>query len=528
MGISLPAIIGNGMVLEQRARIWGSCDDASSVQITWQEKTYEVPVENNRWEIFLESPCYGGPYLLSIGEITLVDLFIGRVFCMSGQSNMELPINRVRSLFDQELQSVDDPLIRRFYVEKNTCFTGEQPLATGNWEPLSGDCVDDMSAVSYFMAKRLRQLWGDEIPIGLIECAVGGSKIESWMPKSLLQQDAYQMALLNLCCEGEGDYVERTTKRDEQIAAAWKEQLDRCDIGIKDGVYDQTAWQSRRFQTRRLTADWANDIGYFHGSVWFFKTITLTAEQLSHPQDAVIHLGAFVDQDECYVNGCKIGSTHYQYPPRVYTVPHELLCEGENLIAVRAINERGQGGFVKGKEYSFKLNEVTINLDCEWDYHLGAEMPALPPATFFIQYPVGLYNAMLAPILPYTIGAFAWYQGESNTESPRSYGALLRSFLTELRRSQGDAMPFLVVALPHFDAGVLCGGWELLVQQQRSILTQPHTAVILTDDVGEDNDLHPRNKKAVGERLAVAACILLEGTALSNDHVLIATEQPHQ
>jgi sialate O-acetylesterase len=116
---------------------------------------------------------------------------------------------------------------------------------------------------------------------------------------------------------------------------------------------------------------------------------------------------------------------------------------------------------------------------------------------------------MLAPILPFSISAFLWYQGESNDQSPRDYAWLLSRFLKDIRRQCGENLPFLLVQLPNYDAGELNDNWALIRKHQATILDYPNTAMIITTDIGEDNDLHPLNKRDVGRRLAAEALKLL-------------------
>jgi sialate O-acetylesterase len=116
---------------------------------------------------------------------------------------------------------------------------------------------------------------------------------------------------------------------------------------------------------------------------------------------------------------------------------------------------------------------------------------------------------MLAPVLPFSISSFLWYQGESNDQSPRDYAWLLARFLKDIRLKCGESLPFLLVQLPNYDAGELNDNWALIREHQSTILNYPNTAMIITTDIGEDNDLHPLNKRDVGRRLAKKALELI-------------------
>ncbi len=186
-----------------------------------------------------------------------------------------------------------------------------------------------------------------------------------------------------------------------------------------------------------------------NGVVWFRKTIDLTADKAGKP--ASLWMGRIVDQDYTYVNGQQVGTTGYQYPPRKYTVAPGILKEGRNVITIRVINNGGKGGFVKDKPYFLAIDGDTIDLKGLWKYKPGVAMPPMPGQTFVRWKPGGLYNKMIAPLLPYTIRGVIWYQGESNTGDPGKYARTFPAMIKSWRKAwkQGD-FPFLYVQLANF------------------------------------------------------------------------------
>jgi len=164
---------------------------------------------------------------------------------------------------------------------------------------------------------------------------------------------------------------------------------------------------------------------------------------------------------------------------------------------------------VPDKTYELAAGDFRTSLEGEWKYKVGAVMPPLRGQTFFGYKPAGLYNAMLAPLLDFSIRGILWYQGESNAGRPEEYKRLLPALIRDWRHSfgQGD-LPFLLVQLPNFmEAGETPGesGWALFREAQAEVLKLPATGMAVTYDIGEWNDIHPLNKKDVGIRLAVAA-----------------------
>jgi len=120
-----------------------------------------------------------------------------------------------------------------------------------------------------------------------------------------------------------------------------------------------------------------------------------------------------------------------------------------------------------------------------------------------------LYNAMIAPLLNYTIKGVAWYQGESNGNNADQYTALLQTLIRDWRaRWQEGDFPFLIVQLPNYMQEKQIpaeSSWATLRQAQLNALQLPNTGVAVTIGLGEWNDVHPLNKKPVGERLALQA-----------------------
>lgn len=133
-----------------------------------------------------------------------------------------------------------------------------------------------------------------------------------------------------------------------------------------------------------------------HGVVWFRKTIVVPSSMAGQP--ARLFLGTIVDRDSVYLNGQLVGTTAYQYPPRKYNIPAGLLKAGENTLVVRVINYSGNGGFTKDKPYQLFSQRDTVDLKGSWQYQLGAAAPVIPPSVAYYSKPLGLYNAMIAPM----------------------------------------------------------------------------------------------------------------------------------
>ncbi|HQG45167.1 MAG TPA: sialate O-acetylesterase, partial [bacterium] len=258
-----------------------------------------------------------------------------------------------------------------------------------------------------------------------------------------------------------------------------------------------------------LPGYWADaGLGPINGVVWFRREFTLPDSLAGQP--AKLYLGRIVDSDSVYLNGTFVGTTSYQYPPRRYTVPARLLRAGSNTLVVRVVSKIGRGGFVTDKSYELVAGGATIDLKGQWHYQVGAVMEKpLPDPTFFQWKPLGLFNGMIAPLLPYAIKGVIWYQGEANTSRPQEYRTLFPALIADWRNHwrQGD-FPFLFVQLPNFmepRSDPSESRWAELREAQFRSLAVTRTGMAVAIDIGEWNDIHPLNKEEVGRRLALAA-----------------------
>lgn len=135
--------------------------------------------------------------------------------------------------------------------------------------------------------------------------------------------------------------------------------------------------------------------------------------------------------------------------------------------------------------------------------------PAAPQGADSSNYPSNLYNGMIAPLIPYGIKGVIWYQGESNAGNGKLYQKLFPAMIQNWRQDWGEGdFPFLFVQLANFmkrEEQPSESGWAELREAQLKTLALPHTGMATIIDVGEADNIHPKNKQAVGHRLALAA-----------------------
>ncbi|MCC3153142.1 sialate O-acetylesterase [Hymenobacter sp. BT770] len=520
--VRLPRLVSNGMVLQREApvRIWGWAKPGESVSVAFLGKTYRATTgPNGQWRVTLPAMKAGGPYEMSLtasNALSIKDILVGDVWLCSGQSNMETPMSRLRDKYPDVIAQATNPRIRQFDVPLTYAFDKPRTdLTGGKWTEANPQTVLQFSGVAYFFAKEINAKYN--VPVGIIKDAVGGSPAESWLSADALRQfPTYEQQAAKY---KDSALVAGIRQREGAAVASWYQSLHQADQGEARGQqkwsapdYDASTWA-----TMNVPGYWDKDspLGPVNGVVWFRKEVEVPASMVGQP--ARLELGTLVDADSTYLNGQLVGTTGYQYPPRKYDVKAGVLKAGKNVVVVRLINNTGRGGFTPGKKYQLTAAGQTLDLRGPWQYKLGATMPPTPGTTTFQYQPGGLFNGMIAPVLPYAIKGVLWYQGESNTGHSQDYQALITGLITDWRKHfQQPNLPFLYAQLPNFMAvkpEPSESDWAALRDAQRRLLAVPHTGMAVLIDAGEWNDIHPLDKQTPGHRLALAAQKVAYGDA---------------
>lgn len=512
--IKLPRLISDGMILQRdtKVNIWGWASPKEKIELDFNHKTYKTTTaEDGKWLIQLPSQKAGGPYemiLKASNTITLKNILFGDVWVCSGQSNMQLSMERLKYKYQDYIAKAENPNIRQFLVPNQYFFERENTdFSSGEWIAANPNSVLKFSGVAYFFALEIYQKY--QIPIGIINSSLGGSPAEAWISEENIKKfpDYYQEYLKFK----DGSLEKQIDENDDKVSSEWDKLLDETDLGLKNkwaAEIDNSDWK-----TMNVPGYWADgELGNVNGSVWFKKEFTL--EKIKENQAKII-LGRIVDTDSVFVNGHFVGTTSYQYPPRIYSFNTNILKEGKNEITVRVISNSGKGGFVFDKPYELINGDQTIDLKGIWKYKLGSKMLPLPAQTFVRLKPVGLYNAMIAPLKNYVIKGVLWYQGESSTKKPSEYFPLMETLIANWRTQwKQEKLPFIFVQLANYmetKSEPVESNWAVLRQQQLNTLKVPNTGMAVIIDVGEWNDIHPLNKYDVGKRLSLQARKLVYG-----------------
>ncbi|MDX2108844.1 MAG: sialate O-acetylesterase [Verrucomicrobiota bacterium] len=518
---------------DRPVRLWGWADAGETVTASCLDRTAGTLANTEgRWVLELPAIPAGGPYTITIttGKESLVlnDILSGEVWVCSGQSNMEWITANVNNA-QAELAAADYPAIRLFnVVPRRKPAAAPQDDLDADWVACTPKTVGDFSAVGYFFGREIHTT--QKVPVGLINSSWGGTTAEVWTEWSFLQDKAIYSTITEpyLKLQGDDDAERVRTRRQLehwQKVMNWKDPGNRGYLyGWAEPNFDDSAWGEYfvpgMWQTRGMK---------FNGAVWFRRKITIPSTWAG--KDLLITLGALDDFDVTYFNGVEIGSTGEETTgwwmhPRRYTIPASLIKAGEtNTITVRIFDWFGNGGFAGGESLAIHNGSESLPIDGPWCHKVEYAFDLdVPPSIARLmntgapnteRAPSNLYNGMIAPLVNFPIRGALWYQGESNADRYEQYAQLFPDLIRSWRAAwkQPD-MPFYYVQLANWMAPQTDPseeGWANIREAQDAALQLPNTAVAVAIDVGDANDIHPRDKQSVGHRLAVAARAHIHG-----------------
>ncbi|MBA2480951.1 MAG: 9-O-acetylesterase [Planctomycetes bacterium] len=502
--IVLPAIISDHMVVQagRPATIWGWASPGERIRVELAGNTsVTVADRDGNFSTQLQIAKAGGPYLLRISgrtERIIENVLVGDVWLAAGQSNMEWWTAHATDS-EREIPAACHPRIRLFHVP--ACATKQRrDDGDGRWVECDPQTVRDFSAVAYFFGRDLHRSTGR--PIGLINTSWGGTRIEPWISLSGL----------------------RSSRRFEGLVRSHRASLSGQPRAEECGFYRDTGptgtargWANREhddagWKTMPVPGCWNTHGVDRVGAVWFRRTVTLPRSWVG--QDLRMDLGPLVDFDIAFVNGEQVGGldrgTNGAWNiPRTYAIPAGLMSVGKNTIAVRIFAHGTNGGFA-GTAEQLRLSVVNdrrprrIPLAGRWRYRIERGLKQLGAASRGT-VPGTIFHAMIAPIVRSTIRGVLWYQGESNVEDAADYRALLTLLIRDWRRQWGEPhLPFYIVQLSDYPRSPVDDRLPRLREAQTLVAAGPDSGLVVTLDGGE-RDIHARDKRTVGRRLALVA-----------------------
>ena len=551
--LHLNALFTDHMVLQQKKEVafWGSYTPNEEITVhgSWGSESTCVADAFGQWKLSIATPKAGGPYEVTIRTksttISIKDVLIGEVWLASGQSNMEMDFDyccNTTDFSELERATANYPNIRMINVKKQLSLTPVQEFK-GTWKRAVGNTISPFSAAAYFFAKRLHKELN--VPVGIIHASWGGTDIEAWNSREQLNTLGFMSDVM----DNYDKLVEDASKSNlwfSQFESA-KSPSDVWYLFLEDPLGAPEKWKS--FDFKDLDYITSSDIDYdnwkqielpgsidnifetndFDGAILIRKSFSLKEIKGIY----YLSLGAVSDMDFTYINGEKIGSSmgKLSRETKTYEIPTNILKVGVNNIIIRVVNQYKEGNI--GSISLLSSESYSVDLTGTWNYRVSAEayIPlesySWPYIDFyfydnesidFSKRPVlaqlnknstsSLFNGMINPLVPYNIKGTIWYQGENNVPRFKEYEQLFPALITDWRNQWARDFPFYFVQIAPFEYHN--GLSSSLRDAQRKTLKLPKTGMVVTLDIGEDNDIHPSNKHDVGYRLA--------NLALANDY----------
>ena len=536
--LSLPALFTDNMVLQRNASVqfWGVAGSNTEVSIStpWGIHKGKADV-SGKWQIGFSTPNENPSFSIEVCTnsecIKINNVVLGEVWLASGQSNMEMPLKGwlpsdpiLNS--SNEIAQAGNYELRFFSVERNL---SSLPLhdVSGKW--LVSDSVNatDFSATAYFFAKELFQELN--VPIGIIDSSWGGTPVQAWTGINALRETQLYDDVLTSFSGFDG----RLADFEQWLAPLshfpmptansnhekWK-SLPFNDLEYANEDIDDSSWFIIELPGNFNDVFGETIVNDFDGVVWIRKSFYLENLDDSYFLD----LGLVDDMDFTYINGVFIGASFQSesFKEKRYTIPDEVIKLGKNTISIRLIDIMGAAR--AWSPITIKSSNSSINLEGDWKvmpsaelygnnfYRLNSNYVKSATRPDFIKVspftPTVLYNAMIHPLVPYTVKGAIWYQGESNVGFEDEYEKTFQAMIKYWRKKWGYDFPFYFVQIAPYDYE---NGLSAALRnaQYKSTATY-NTAIVSTLDIGNAKNIHPANKMEVGKRLAY--------NALGNDY----------
>jgi sialate O-acetylesterase len=493
-------------------RVWGEAKAGDRVSVTLDGSSASGRADRKgNWEVLLPAHAAGGPFVLTAtaasgAKQSADDVLVGDVWLCSGQSNMELPVERTLDARSEILNATHET-IRLFAVPQGGSATPLETFAKPTqWQKSTPQSARDFSAACYYFARELQKTV--DVPMGLIQSAWGGARIQPWISPAALRSTGEFGRETDVLAAYAKDRIAGAKRWGEIWQAWWR---SRPSLPAGDGPWDAAhggeGWRDAPPQLGGYQKWGVADLADFVGTVWYRTTVKLSAQQAA--QDATLTVGNVDEVDETFVNRQGVGSSYIDTGSG-YPLGRGLLHAGDNLIAISILNTYMDGGLIGPPEKMLlHLGDgSSVPLDGVWQYRKVPKEYGDPPrAPWETAGGIStLSNGMIEPLGHYRLRGMLWSQGESNTGDPDGYRRFLRLLRSDWRARFGKDLPMLIVQLANFGAAPTKPGesnWARLRDVQREIAADDaHSGLAVTIDIGDRYDIHPANKQELGRRLA--------------------------
>nr|WP_077923006.1 sialate O-acetylesterase [Spirosoma sp. 209] len=508
--VRLARLFSDHVVLQrgQPLPVWGWAKPAEAVTVTMAGQTQKAKAgPDGKWRVTFSPLQAGGPHTLSVtaksGKAAASDVLIGEVWICSGQSNMEWPVRQANN-YAAEKKMANFPQIRHFRVEHELALTPQADLTSGAWKIASAETVGDFTAIGFFFARELNQSL--QVPIGLLHSSWGGSQVEGWISKeSMLTSDELRSYAQHLPTSWrEADSLVDVKLRTQLLGTA-KKPTSADEQKYLTPDYDFSRWR----KTDALGQWEWKDMRGFKGQGYMTRAVDITDDMAA--TETTLALAENDSPVEVFINGKSV-ARGVVTGVRKITLPANTWRAGTNRILVKLgnmVDPAWYGPGLKGSATDLYVDGAGQRIGLSRDWQI---MPAFAEPyeykRFMNNVGVSIYNAMIAPLLPFAARGVLWYQGETNAGRAYQYRQTFPLLIRDWRQKFNQNLSFYFVQLSSYGANQSSNqgsNWAELREAQTMTLSLPKTGMAVTTDVGNPNDIHPTNKQDVGHRLAVLA-----------------------
>jgi sialate O-acetylesterase len=504
-------LFNNHMVLQRNKpiKIWGWCSPKDQIIVTLHDKEAKTITDlNGKWILTLPAMEAGGPYVLTVKSkiqtLSYKDVMLGEVWLCSGQSNMEWPMKSADG-YRTEKKQAEKYAIREFAVPHTLSLLPIDDVG-GEWKKSNAQNIGEFSAVAYFFAKELSQQLN--VTVGLINASWGGSQAEAWISReTLLNTERFKGYALSM----PQTWQNADKRKDDTVKAfAFRNKTpvmySASALSRESPVFFQN-WQKGNAPS---SWDWQGKWSSYRGKGFMQKTVILSENETK--QESKLRLADKDEYADVYINDKHIFSSILAGSPYI-TIPAGTWKSGENSLLLHLSTQKDPSWYGPGiggdkENLHIKFSDTLVNI-------AGSDWRLMPDFASKYEYEKMnnrvaslLYNALINPIVPYTMQGVIWYQGENNTGRSYEYRNTFPLLINDWRKRWNEVLPFIFVQLSSSGGQQSSNEgstWAELRESQAMALSLPKTGMAVTIDIGDPNDVHPKNKKDVGKRLAVNA-----------------------
>lgn len=519
--LEVSSFFGDHMVLQrdQPLPVWGKATPGDKVTVSFRDSSVTTQSgENGKWMAELPQQSVGEAASLQIssGDRTVVfqDILVGEVWICSGQSNMEWPVENSENA-DSEIAAANYPNIRLLDIPR-TYSPDPVDEIDASWQVCSPESIPSFSAVAYFFG---RELWNEiDVPIGLVSTSWGGTRAEAWTPLETLKANPDYDSIV-------ASYYEMTQVlvNEPELEQTMQSKYDSFMNDVLALANSPPPPDPSWFELNPPVSDMqpvepdTNILGETDGMVYVRNVFSLEPTQASR-KGARIRLGQIDNYDATWINGVKIGHTLHDTKDarrlfRDYEIPNGTLKPGKNVILIQIVDVYRDSHFGKNIDQLevYWPSGIPVALHDNWKMEIMVDLGTRPETLERKLKHAGsvLFNGMIAPITQAAFQGVIWYQGESNASRAAQYRTLFPDMIEAWRDTWNrGSFPFYFVQLANYrdrNPEPEEHNWAELREAQRETLALPNTGMAVTIDIGEAEDIHPRNKQDVGKRLALLA-----------------------